>query len=133
MLLTDIELIEASSTDISFTHRVVAPGQGKIKVEYGELEIEVGGIPGNYPHHATIVVRATPVITGFRDEVEDYDFQLKISMRMVYLYPKENDVSESFVVQNTWYFSSFIKTYFKIYAEGVLDKTSIRDIKLPFN
>jgi len=52
---------------------------------------------------------------------------------MVYTYPSSEVVDEKFIRDNSWYFSSFLRTYFKFFAENILKQAGINGITLPFN
>lgn len=133
MLLDDLKLIEACATGISFEHHVMRPGEGKIKVEYGEIEFEGGGALVEDPTKSTIHVKASPTITGYRDDAEGADFILKISMRLLFVFPKNLELTEEFLKDSSWYFGSFLKTYFKFYADDILSKTTLKGIQLAYS
>ncbi|MDQ2324570.1 hypothetical protein RBI98_07170 [Citrobacter koseri] len=133
MQLKDIKLIEVSTKSTIFEQNSFTSGKGKIKVEYGELNFEVGGVLVQDEKKSTVIVTATPQILGSREGSENLEFSLKISMRMIYIYSRENVMDEKFLADNAWYFSSFLRTYFKIYAEQIFNQSSISGIKLPLN
>jgi len=133
MLLDDLKLIEAAATGISFEHHVLQSGQGKIKTEYGEIEFEGGGSLVADESKSTIHVKAAPTITGYREDAEGADFILKINMRLLYVYPSNLELTEAFLQSNSWYFGSFIRTYFKFYADGILSTTTLQGIQLAYN
>ncbi|WP_205955185.1 hypothetical protein [Pantoea stewartii] len=133
MLLADLKLIEVCALEISFQHHIAMPGQGKIKVEYGAVEFEVGSTLVDAPENSTIIIKATPCIKGFRDDMDKEDFNLTIKIRMVYSYPNSAKIDENFLKENNWYFGSYLKTYFKFYADETLSKTTINGIKLDYN
>ncbi|EOT1756562.1 hypothetical protein ACNHYK_001256 [Citrobacter koseri] len=133
MQLKDIKLIEVSTKSTIFEQNSFTPGKGKIKVEYGKLNFEVGGVLVQNEKKSTVIVTATPQIFGSREDSEETEFSLKISMRMIYIYSHENVMDEKFLTDNAWYFSSLLRTYFKIYAEQIFNQSSISGIKLPLN
>ncbi|HDK6402123.1 TPA: hypothetical protein M4198_002788 [Klebsiella variicola] len=133
MQLKDLKLIEVSSTKVEFEQKSHIPGKGKTKIEYGQLNFEAGGTLTQNESKSTVTILASPQITGVREGSEVPEFTLKISMRMIYIYSKENVIDEKFLAENAWYFSSFLRTYFKMYAEQVFSQSSISGIKLPLN
>ncbi|MES4612991.1 hypothetical protein V2154_10445 [Ewingella sp. CoE-038-23] len=133
MLLADIKLIEVNTLDVIFKHAITEPGQGKIRVEYGEIEFEAGGILTVDASSATIRIKAAPAVYGFRDGQENDDFSLKIGISMLYVYPSNQSLDETYLQENHWYFASMLKTYFKFYAEDIFNKSSIDGVKLPYN
>lgn len=137
MLLHDLKLIESSIVNIDFQQNVKASGQGTIKVEYGTVDFEAGGNLNGNPETTVMVLKATPCIRGFRKDVEQVqgteDFILKIEMRMIYSIDRKEKITEAFIQKNTWYFSSFLRTYFKQYADDILKHTTLNGIKLLHN
>lgn len=133
MLLADIKLIEVNTRSVSFDHIVTEPGEGQIRVEYGELEFEVGGVLVGDESNSTIRIKASPAIYGFREGKAGEDFVLKIVMNMLYVYPGNQNIDEDYLRDNHWYFASMVKTHFKFYAEDILGKSSINGVQLPFN
>lgn len=133
MLLKDIKLLEVTSLNVAFSHNATESGQGRVRTEYGDIEFEAGGTLTEDPSQSVIIVKATPSVTGFREGVEGYDFSLKISLRMIYSYPTEKKLTQEFLIDSSWYFTSLLKTYFKFYADDILRKTTIEGIKLDLN
>ncbi|WP_267369215.1 MULTISPECIES: hypothetical protein [unclassified Pantoea] len=133
MLLEELKLIEAAATGISFEHHVLQSGQGQIKIEYGEIEFEGGNSLVNDESKSTLHVKVAPSITGYREDAEGADFILKINMRLLYVYPSNQELTEEFLQKNSWYFGSFIRTYFKFYADGILSNTTLQGIQLAYN
>lgn len=136
MLLSDLNLIEVSARKINFEYSILVPGQGKIKVEYGELNFEAGGELTEDETKGIIRVNAFPSIKGFREIQSDPDFSLNLNIGMLYVYPKEkmqDSEIESFLQENVWYFASFLRTYFKVYVDNILSTSTINGVKLPFN
>ncbi|EPH1426115.1 TPA: hypothetical protein QIC20_001064 [Klebsiella aerogenes] len=137
MLLQNLKLIESSAVSISFQQNVTSSGNGTVKVEYGTVDFEAGGHLTDSPETTVIALRATPCIRGFRKDIEhtegQEDFILKIEMRMLYAFDSKLKLSESFIQDNKWYFASFIRTYFKQYAEDILKNTTLHGIKLQAN
>lgn len=133
MQLKDLKLIQVSSTKLEFEQNSHIPGKGKTKIEYGKLNFEAGGTLTQDESKLTVIVQASPQIIGLREGSEVPEFTLKMSMRMIYIYPNENVIDEKFLADNAWYFSSFLRAYFKMYAEQVLSQSPISGIKLPLN
>ena len=133
MLLADIKLIEVNTRSVSFDHIVTDPGEGQIRVEYGEIEFEAGGVLVGNESNSTIRIKASPSIYGFREGKVGGDFVLKIVMNMLYVYPSNQNLDEDYLRDNHWYFASMLKTHFKFYAEDILSKSSINGVQLPFN
>lgn len=133
MLLADIKLIEVSALDIIFKHKSSEPGQGKLSVEYGDVEFEVGATLVENPSNSTIRVKACPAVYGHKEGAATDDFELKISISMLYVYPAEVDIEESYLRENHWYFASMLKCYFKFYADDIFNKSSLNGIKLAYN
>jgi len=133
MSLAEIKLIEVVTTNVDFTHKMHSQGVGEMSVEYGDLEFQAGvSLKNNMNTHA-IIVNAAPQVTGYKEGVKEFDFLLKINMRMVYTYPESITVDEQFLRENTWYFSSVLRTYFKFHADDILNKTAISSLKLALN
>lgn len=108
-------------------------GKGTVRIEYGKLNFEVGGTLTSDSTKSVIAVHGMPQIRGFKDGSTDEEFSLKIQLKMVYIYPAVEVLDENVLKENSWYFASFLKTYFKFYADGVINQSIINDIKLPFN
>ncbi|EMJ5321148.1 hypothetical protein ACYB9B_24010 [Klebsiella pneumoniae] len=137
MHLQDLKLIESSAVNIFFNQNVTSSGQGSIKVEYGTVEFEVGGHLTDNPETTVVALKATPCIRGFRKDIEHVegqeDFILKIEIRMLYAFDSKLELSEKFIQENSWYFSSFLRAYFRQYAEDILKNTTLNGIKLQAN
>ena len=133
MQLDDFKLLEVCTTHISFVHRDTQPGQGKIVVDYGEINFEAGALLVGDEDQATVRVEASPKITGYRDGSSDHDFQLKITMRLLFVYPKSKNLTQAYLQDNNWYFGSLIRTHFKFYADDILSKTTLKNIQLAYN
>ncbi|EJG2186764.1 hypothetical protein BWD41_05360 [Citrobacter braakii] len=134
MLPSDITMVESAILNVEFNQTMLTPGEGTIKVTYGALDFEVGGgVLTENPSMQSIKVSASPIAQGFRKDVEKPDFSLKIDIRMIFSYPKDEIVDEDFLKDHTWYFSSLMRVYFKFYAEDILKNTTLDGIKFACN
>jgi hypothetical protein len=133
MVLDDFKLIDVSATGISFEHHLMEPGQGTIEIDYGEIEFEAGGVLVGDESKSTVHVKAAPSITGHREGVKGNDFLLKINMRMLFVCPRTDELTEDFLQTSSWYFGSMLRTHFKFYADDILSKTTIKGIQLAYN
>lgn len=137
MLLQDLKLIESSAVNIIFKQNVTDSGQGSVKVEYGTVDFEAGGHLTDNPESTVIALRATPCIRGFRKDIEhsegQEDFILKIEIRMLFAFDSKIKLSDTFIQENSWYFSSFLRAFFKQCAEDILKHTTLHGIKLQAN
>ncbi|WP_025122151.1 MULTISPECIES: hypothetical protein [unclassified Serratia (in: enterobacteria)] len=133
MLLSELTLIEASVVDINFAQKSLGSGDGMLKIEYGQLVFEGGGILSDDESKSTIKVTAKPSVVGGRDNFKKIDFSLKITMHMLYTYPRTVSLNESFLEENTWYFASLLRTHFKFFADDILKNTTISGVELPLN
>lgn len=130
MLPNDINMVESAILNVEFNQTMLTPGEGTIKVVYGALDFEVGG---GDPSMSSIKVSASPIAQGFRKGSEKPDFSLKIDIRMIFSYPKSENLNEDFLKEYTWYFSSLMRVYFKFYAEDILKNTTLDGIKFACN
>ncbi|HED2523852.1 TPA: hypothetical protein R4Y92_002608 [Klebsiella aerogenes] len=134
--LVQTKLIEVQATNISYKHNLQPTfgGGGGINVDYGGINYEFGETYNDDPSYSAIVVTASPEVRGFRyDNDNDNEFHLKIDMRLIFVCDKSCNIDIDFVFLNEWYFSSFLRTYFKFYAEGIFEKSPFKGIKLPYN
>ncbi|EPS9204299.1 hypothetical protein ACVMY6_004628 [Klebsiella pneumoniae] len=131
---TDIKLVECSIINITFNHNPKPKGQGVVRVDYGPLSFKYGaGFGGDSSRHG-VVVSAEPVVTGVRDDkADENEFLLKIEMRMIYTYDKIPTDHVEVISNNTWYFTSLLRAYFKFYAESIMSKSSFQGVDLPYN
>lgn len=132
MLLSELQLIEASVTNSAISRLGDSYG-GEVTFEYGDLNFEAGGTLLSNPNLSVIIVHASPFADRYGPDKSTKVFSLKIDMKMVYTYPKDKTVDETFLIENTWYFSSFMKTYFKFFADTLLAQAGVSGISLPMN
>lgn len=132
MLLSKLQLIEASVINSSIM-RIGDSYGGDVTFEYGNLNFEAGGHLLSNPELSVIVVNASPYGYSYDSESSAKVFSLKMDIKMVYTYPKDEKIDADFLIDNTWYFSSFMKTYFKFFADTLLVQSGIKGISLPMN
>lgn len=133
MLLNELTLIEALNFETHFTQNGMQTGQGSFEIDYGSLNVEAGGNLLNDTSKSVLVVYAEPKALGKRENQENVEFTLSIKLRLIFSYPSSYEIDEKFVHENSWFFSSQMKIFFKQYAESILRQSGIDGIKLPFN
>ncbi|EMQ0190757.1 hypothetical protein L9F34_003551 [Klebsiella aerogenes] len=137
MDLQELRLIEASAINITFKQNSLVKGKGSIKVDYGTVEFEAGGHLVDKPEAGVLAMRASPCIRGFQGDQEHIDgkeeFFLQIEIRLVFVFDSKSEMSQDFILENSWYFSSFIRTFFKNFADDILKNTTLNGIKLQLN
>lgn len=133
MFLNDLTLIEARTVRTNFIQNQEVKGSGQVTISYGSLNFEAGGVLTDDASRSVIAVMATPSVSGQSDHLIGDAFVLQMDLKMVYTYPSTETVTEDFLAENTWYFVSYLKTYFKMYAEQVLSQTGINGVTLPLN
>ncbi|KMK17759.1 hypothetical protein ABW09_11980 [Pluralibacter gergoviae] len=133
MVLDKLKLIEASTLETNFRMTDKPQGEGSLEVTFGKLNFESGGNISGEEGRSAIVISAEPKVVG----VDKFDgkeaFSLRIKIKMIYSYPSEEKVDEATIRECSWYFSSFTKTYFKIFADQIFQQAGITGIALPLN
>lgn len=133
MLLSELSLIEVTTLRTDFRQTDAHEGSGEVNFLFGSLNFEVGAKLIADETKSIIIIQANPKATALREDKVTEEFSLDIAMRMVYTYPSSEVVDEKFIRDNSWYFSSFLRTYFKFFAENILKQAGINGITLPFN
>ncbi|EKK3978376.1 hypothetical protein AUN02_21875 [Cronobacter sakazakii] len=132
-MLNDFNLLEVTTLETSFKQKGHSRGQGNVDFIFGSLNIEAGAELATDSSKSVLIVLAEPQAVGFREENNEEEFSLSMKMKMVYTYPSSFTVDEKFITESSWFFSSFLRTYFKFYAEEILRQAGIDGIKLPLN
>jgi len=133
MLLNELTLIEAANIETHFNQNGLQAGQGSFEIDYGSLSIEAGGSLIADTSKSVLVVHAEPKAFGKRENHESVEFSLSIKMRLIFAYPASYEIDENFLKENSWFFSSQMKIFFKQYAESILRQSGLAGIKLPMN
>lgn len=133
MLLSELSLIEVTNLRTEFRQTDAHEGSGEVNFLFGSLTFEVGAKLIADESKSVIIIQANPKAIALRDDKVTEEFSLDIAMRMVYTYPSSEVVDENFIKDNSWYFSSFLRTYFKVFADNILKQAGINGIALPFN
>lgn len=133
MLLSEFKLIETTNLETEFKQSGSPKGQGSVDFVFGSLNLEAGKVLSSDETKSVVIVLAEPKAIGYRDDGVTEEFSLRMKMRMTYTYPSSYTLDAKFLEGNSWFFSSFLKTYFKFYAEEILKQSGIDGIKLPLN
>lgn len=132
--LSDLKLIEAAPFSIDYDQGLKATAQGDISLNYGDVNVEAGGLLPVDQSKALIVINASPEVKGTTvtgNETVDI-FRLKISFRLIYAYDKKLDITPDFLNENRWFFESQIRASFKNFSEDIMKNTTVNNMKLPF-
>ncbi|WP_447875848.1 hypothetical protein [Serratia fonticola] len=132
MLLSEFKLIEVINLETEFRQGDRPKGQGKVDFAFGSMEIEAGKVLSSDGEKSVITVIAEPKATGYRDG-DTEEFMLRIKMRMAYACPSSYTLDAKFLKDSSWFFSGFLKAYFKMYADEILKQSGINGVKLPLN
>jgi len=133
--IEDLQLVESAAFKIQFDQKIKSPGKGKTKIDFGEIEIEAGGMLTNNNDLSMMFVNSTPVLVGLTEgeggeEVEN--FRLEIEIRLAFSYKTSSKVTQEFIERSQWFFSAQIRTFFKIFADNALRYTTIKELKIPY-
>lgn len=133
MILDKLKLIDASSLELKFWMADKPQGEGSVDVTFGQLNFEAGGLLLSDDGKSAIVVFAEPKVVGKDRSTGENAFSLSIKLKMIYSYPSSETIDEQVIRDGSWYFSSFARTYFKLFAEPVLRQAGINGVSLPLN
>ncbi|ENQ3930692.1 hypothetical protein ACEF99_002536 [Salmonella enterica subsp. enterica serovar Newport] len=132
MQLSELRLIESVLLSADFKQAQFFHGSVEMKFTFGQITFNTEETPSSDGSVSTIIIVATPKATA-NSEGGIEEFSLNMSIRMVYAYPSTETVSEEFLQENSWYFASFLRTFFKFYADEILQRAGIEGIRFPLN
>lgn len=132
MQLSELTLIESVLLNADFKQAQSFQGAVEMKLTFGQITFNVKEAQSSDGSIPTIIIRATPKATASRGGGIE-EFSLNMSIRMVYTYPPTETVSKEFLHENSWYFASYLRTFFKFYADEILQRAGIEGIRLPLN
>lgn len=133
MILDKLNLIEVSNLETHFWMIDKPQGEGSVDVKFGQLSFEAGATLSSEIGKSAIIVSTEPKIVGVEKSDRKEAFSLSIKMKMIFSYPSEEDVNENTIKDYGWYFSSFARTHFRIFAEQILQQAGINGVSLPLN
>ncbi|EEO7838286.1 hypothetical protein G6C41_005182 [Salmonella enterica] len=132
MQLSELRLIESVLLSADFKQAQFFHGSVEMKFTFGQITFNTEETPSSDGPVSTLIIVATPKATA-SSEGGIEEFSLNMSIRMVYAYPSTETVSEEFLQENSWYFASFLRTFFKFYADEILQRAGIEGIRFPLN
>lgn len=132
MQLSELRLIESVLLSADFKQAQFFHGSVEVRFTFGQITFNTEETLSSAEPISTIVIVATPKATA-SSEGGIEEFSLNMSIRMVYAYPSTETVSEEFLQENSWYFASFLRTFFKFYADEILQRAGIEGIRFPLN
>ncbi|ECC3463690.1 hypothetical protein AA471_13550 [Salmonella enterica subsp. enterica] len=132
MQLSELRLIESVLLSADFKQAQFFHGSVEVRFTYGQITFNTEETLSSDEPISTIIIVATPKATA-SSEGGIEEFSLNMSIRMVYAYPSTETVSEEFLQENSWYFASFLRTFFKFYADEILQRAGIEGIRFPLN
>ena len=136
-MLSEIRLIEVSTSNIHFKHTPLKSGtnRGNFEAEIGEITVEAGKKLKSDEALSIIEITASPKVVGLSttsDGAIHETFNLQFGLRLVFTYPDSIYLTPELLDENRWFFEYNVKIFFKTQCEQILKPTTIKNIELPF-
>ncbi|WP_241569165.1 MULTISPECIES: hypothetical protein [Rosenbergiella] len=133
--LSDLHLKESVIFSLDFKQSMRKSGEGKVRLEYGEVNLEAGGKVVGDEEFSVLLVRSNPMIEGLSIDDngnEVHGFHIKMELRLSYTYKSELTVTPEFMQESQWFIASQVRQFFKIYSEDILNKSSLTKLHIPY-
>lgn len=136
-MLSEIKLIEVSTSSIHFKHNPMKGGtnKGNFEADIGEITVEAGKKLKSNESLSVIEINASPKVVGIStssDGSVHETFNLGFGLRLVFTYPDSIDLTPQYLEESRWFFEYNVKIFFKIQCEQILKSTTIKNLELPY-